>query len=68
MSNTFPPKRPKSILYSVHTLYTIDLFLSCFGKEISIVDGGNYNGSTKKGKESNESRRVRARCRNNKGR
>jgi hypothetical protein len=26
MPNAFPPDHPKSVLYSVHTLYTIDLY------------------------------------------
>lgn len=65
MSNIFPPNHPKSILYSVHTIYH-PLIRVVLGKRFQIlyiVEGQNYNEAEGKGKENNESLRVRARYR-----
>lgn len=63
MPSSFPPNHPKSILYSVHTIYH-RLIRIVSGKRFQILDieGQNYN-EARKGKENNESRRVRARYR-----
>ena len=65
MSNTFPPDHPKSILYSVHTIYhrLIRVVLGKRFQILDIVEGQNYNEAERKGDESNESWRVRARYR-----
>jgi hypothetical protein len=45
VSNAFPPNRPKSILYSVHTIYhrLIRVVLGKRFQIFDIVEGQNYN-------------------------
>ena len=64
MLSSFPPNHPKSILYSIHTIYH-RLIRIVSGKRfhiLDIVEVQNYN-EARKGKDNNGSWRVRARYR-----
>jgi len=53
VSNSFSPNHPKSILYSIHTIYhrLIRVVLGERFHILDIVEGQNYNEAEGKGKE-----------------